>query len=410
MSNSQSANRPRLGSVFALPLQETLSQLQVSRQEGLSQHEARLRLETHGPNQLRGKKSPTLFATMLRQLRSFLILILVAAVLVSIWVGDWVEASVILAIILLNALVGALQERRAEKALQSLKELAAPDARVLRDGATQLIPARDLVPGDLVFLEAGTVVPADLRLVESSRLQIEEASLTGESAPVIKDAELVLDANAQLADRLNCAFASTKVTYGRGIGVVTDTGHDTQVGRIATLLEADDDPPPLQRKLETFGRIMGVAVLIICGLLFVIGLLRSADMGTLFTEGLASFWTSQRQIVTGLFIVAVSLAVAAVPEGLPAVVTMTLALGTQKMLARNTLVRRLASVETLGSATVICTDKTGTLTQNRMTVKQIWTTAGIYQLSQGQEGSVGNLELDGIPITTEDHSQSDTEG
>jgi len=342
---------------------------------------------------------------MLRQLRSFLILILVAAVIVSIWVGDWIEAAVILAIILLNALVGALQERKAERALQSLKELAAPDARVLRDGTSQVIPARNLVPGDLVFLEAGSVVPADLRLAESSRLQIEEASLTGESAPVVKNAELILDEDTQLADRLNCAFASTKVTYGRGLGVVTETGHNTQVGQIATLLESDEDPPPLQQKLEAFGRVMGVAVLVICGLLFVVGLLRNPQLGTLFQQGLSVFWNSQREAVTGLFIVAVSLAVAAVPEGLPAVVTMTLALGTQKMLRKNTLVRRLPSVETLGSATVICTDKTGTLTQNRMTVTQIWTTSGLYHLSDRGAASTSDIQSEGQASEAHDHPQ-----
>lgn len=405
MSISQTPNRSHFEAVFALSTQDAIDQLGGSRQDGLSHEEAERRLETYGLNQLRGKKSPSLFVTMVQQLRSFLILILVAAVIVSILVGDWIEASVILAIILLNALVGTLQERKAERALQSLKELAAPDARVLRDGTTQLIPARNLVPGDLVFLEPGSVVPADLRLVESSRLQIEEASLTGESAPVIKDAGLILDANAQLADRVNCAFASTKVTYGRGVGVVTGTGHNTQVGRIATLLEADEDPPPLQRKLETFGRVMGIAVLIICGLLFVVGLLRSADVSTLFSQGFSAFWTSQREIVIGLFIVAVSLAVAAVPEGLPAVVTMTLALGTQKMLARNTLVRQLPSVETLGSATVICTDKTGTLTQNRMTVTQLWTTSGTYSLSQEGAGPADGIQLDGLRIAVEDHPQ-----
>jgi len=405
MPITQSPNTSHPGETYALTVQDALSQLRVSRQHGLSQDEANHRLETSGPNQLHEKKSRSLFASMLQQLRSVLILILVAAVIVSIWVGDWIEASVILAIILLNALVGAFQERRAEQALQSLKELAAPDARVLRDGVSQMIPARELVPGDLVFLEAGSVVPADLRLIESSRLQIEEASLTGESAPITKDAQMVLDKSTQLADQLNCAFASTKVTYGRGVGVVSETGHDTQVGRIATLLEADDDPPPLQRKLETFGRMMGGAVLVICGLLFIVGILRSADVSVFFSQGFASFWASQKEIITGLFIVAVSLAVAAVPEGLPAVVTMTLALGTQKMLTRNTLVRRLPSVETLGSATVICTDKTGTLTQNRMTVTQIWTTSGTYCRSSNPDASVGNLELGGKPIATEEHPQ-----
>ena len=405
MSRSQSPNGSHSQEFFALSAQDTLSQLGGSRQDGLSHQEAERRLGIHGWNQLRGKKAPSLFVTMLRQLRSFLILILVAAVIVSIWVGDWIEAAVILAIILLNALVGALQERKAERALQSLKELAAPDARVLRDGTTQIIPARNLVPGDLAFLEAGTVVPADLRLVESSRLQIEEASLTGESAPVIKDAKLTLAATTQLADRLNCAFASTKVTYGRGVGVVTGTGHDTQVGRIATLLEADEESPPLQRKLEAFGRVMGIAVLAICGLLFIVGLLRSADVSTLFSQGLSSFWNSQRETVIGLVIVAVSLAVAAVPEGLPAVVTMTLALGTQKMLRRNTLVRRLPSVETLGSATVICTDKTGTLTQNRMTVTQLWTTSGLYRFSNEEAAPASGIQLDGDFVLMDDHLQ-----
>ena len=404
MPISQSSNKPSLELPHTRSIQDVLRHLDVSRQDGLSQQEARQRLETYESNQLRGKKSPSFFATMVQQLRGFLILILAAAVIVSIWVGDWIEAAVILAIILLNALVGALQERKAERALQSLKALAAPDARVLRDGAMQLIPACDLVPGDLVFLEAGTVVPADLRLVESSRLQVEEASLTGESAPVIKDSELLLDSNTQLADRLNSVFASTKVIYGRGMGVVTDTGHGTQVGRIATLLEEDDAPPPLQRKLEAFGRVMGAGVLIVCGLVFIVGILRSADLGTLFSQGFPSFWASQREIVTGLFIVAVSLAVAAVPEGLPAVVTMTLALGTQKMLARNTLVRRLPSVETLGSATVICTDKTGTLTQNRMTVREAWTTTHIYQLSQELNSSDKPYLLEKGLIAREEHA------
>lgn len=405
MSSSQSSNGFYSKAFFALSAQDALNQLGGSRHDGLTHREAEQRLEIHGLNRLRGKKAPSLFVTMLRQLRSFLILILVAAVIVSVWVGNWIEAAVILAIILLNALVGALQERKAERALQSLKELAAPDARVLREGTMQLIPARNLVPGDLVFLEAGTIIPADLRLVESSRLQIEEASLTGESAPVVKDARLTLDAATQLADRLNSAFASTKVTYGRGVGVVTGTGHDTQVGRIATLLEADKEPPPLQRKLEAFGRIMGIAVLGICGLLFIVGLLRSSDLSTLFSQGLSSFWNSQRETVIGLFIVAVSLAVAAVPEGLPSVVTMTLALGTQKMLRRNTLVRRLPSVETLGSATVICTDKTGTLTQNRMTVTQIWTTSGVYSFLGEEAASSGGIRLEEQLIAVEDHPQ-----
>ena len=407
MNDARSARDESRGDYyFTVTSEDTLARLNSSSKQGLTQQEAMQRLESMGANQLEGKRAPSFLTTVFRQLQSFLILILVAAVLVSLWVGNWIEACVILFIILLNAFVGAIQERKAEQALQSLKELAAPEARVLRDGSIQLIPARQLVPGDIVILEAGTMVPADLRLLESSHLQIEEASLTGESASVTKDAERTLDANAQLADRINCAFASTKVTYGRGVGVVTQTGHNTQVGQIATLLAADEEPPPLQQKLESFGRAMGLAVLGICALVFIVGLLRSASLDTLFSQGFSAFWVTQRELVIGLFIVAVSLAVAAVPEGLPAVVTMTLALGTQKMLKKNTLVRRLPSVETLGSATVICTDKTGTLTQNRMTVTQLWTTAGHYTVPEGAAGvSDRVIQLDEQPALLEHHPQ-----
>ncbi len=365
-------------SFFDRSVDDTLAVLATTQDWGLSRQTAQERLIHYGANQLAAKKTPSFLLTFLRQMKGFLILILVLAVVISALVGDWIEAAVILAIILLNALVGTIQERRAERALQSLKALAAPEARVLRDGNIQMIPARELVPGDVVSLEAGAVVPADLRLIDASRLQVDEASLTGEAVPVDKDASVRLDATAQLGDHLNCAYASTRVTYGRGLGVVTATGQQTQVGRIATLLDAPEDAPPLQQKLETFGRVMGGIVLIICGFLFIVGIVRNAELSTLFSQGFAVFWSQQQETVLGLLLVAVSLAVAAVPEGLPAVVTMTLALGTQRMLARNTLVRHLPSVETLGSATVICTDKTGTLTQNRMTVTEIWTTQGVH--------------------------------
>jgi len=361
---------------FSMSARDAVSALSTTADGGLTEDEARRRLGIYGPNELRRKRATPFVVYVLRQLRSVLILILIGAVGVSIWIGDWIEASVILVIVVLNALVGATQERKAERALRSLQTLAAPEATVLRDGEVRSVSASLLVPGDLVRLNAGSIVPADLRLLESARLQIEESALTGESAPVVKNGDAVLEPGTPLADRVNCAWAGTKVTYGRATGVVTETGHDTQVGRIATLLEVEDDPPPLQRKLERFGRTMGLAVIAVCVLLFVIGLLKTSDVSMLSTDGWAGFWQAQRASVTGLFIVAVSLAVAAVPEGLPAVVTMTLALGTQKMLRQNALVRRLPSVETLGAATVICTDKTGTLTQNRMTVTEAWTASG----------------------------------
>jgi len=386
---------------FSTSAREVLSTLSTAADEGLTEDEARRRLGVYGLNELRRKRATPFAVYVLRQLRSVLILILIGAVGVSIWIGDWIEAAVILVIVLLNALVGATQERKAERALRSLQTLAAPDATVLRDGEIRSVPASLLVPGDIVTLDAGSIVPADLRLLASARLRIEESALTGESAPALKDSDAVLEPDTLLAYRVNCAWAGTKVTYGRATGVVTETGHDTQVGRIATLLEVEDDPPPLQRKLERFGRTMGLAVIAVCVLLFVVSLLRSSEISMLSTDGWADFWQAQRASVTGLFIVAVSLAVAAVPEGLPAVVTMTLALGTQKMLRRNALVRRLPSVETLGAATVICTDKTGTLTQNRMTVTEAWTASGTTSWTTKTDDARQRLTQDGRVVSLE---------
>ena len=399
---TDTSDRASPASAFSTAARSILSELDTTVDTGLSEEEARRRLASYGPNELRRKRPTPFLVYVLRQLRSVLILILVAAVAVSIWVGDWIEAFVILAIVVLNAFVGAVQERKAEQALLSLRSLAAPNARALRDGKARSVPASTLVPGDIVTLDAGSIVPADLRLLETARLQVEESALTGESAPVLKNSDATLEADTPLADRVNCAWAGTKVTYGRATAVVTETGQATQVGRIAALLEEDSDPPPLQRKLERFGRTMGLAVVSVCVLLFVVGLLRSADLSALSAEGFRAFWASQRTAVTGLFIVAVSLAVAAVPEGLPAVVTLTLAVGTQKMLRRNALVRRLPSVETLGAATVICTDKTGTLTQNRMTVTEAWTASGttIWGTAPPTEGPA--LTRDGLSVSLED--------
>ena len=373
--------RTQLDLAHTLDVQTVLQVVDTSLETGLSTREAQQRLNQYGPNQLREVKPPSFLASILNQLRSILILILVAAVLLSVWMGQWVEASVILAIILLNALVGALQERRAEQALQRLREMAPPEALVLRDGTLHTMPAKDLVPGDVVQLDAGAIVPADLRLLETSRLQIDESSLTGESLAVSKSATAEIADDAAVADRTNLAYSNSVVSYGRGIGVVVATGQQTQIGQLATLLEQPEKAPPLQRKLEAFGRLMGAAVLGICALLFLVGLVRSPEIHILFDQGLVAFWEAGRSTILGLLIVAVSLAVAAVPEGLPAVVTMTLAIGTQRMLRRNTLVRKLPSVESLGSATIICTDKTGTLTQNQMTVCEIYTLGKSYTVS-----------------------------
>ena len=404
MSEEKLADTARVNEPHALSRQEVLAALGVDENAGLDEQEAGRRLTTHGANELPENPPPPFWRRLVAQLRGTIMLILFAAVAISAALGDWVEAGVIFAIVVLNALVGALQEARAERALQGLKQLSAPTARVLRDRVVQTVPARTLVPGDIVLLEAGSIVPADLRLTQTARMRVDESSLTGESVPVEKDAEKILDPAAGVADRANCAFSGATITYGRGRGVVVATGIGSELGKIAAAIEQPEEATPLQRKLEEFGRVMGIGVLIICALVFIVGIVRSPQLGSLFDAGFRAFLTGGRETIIMLFVVAVSLAVAAVPEGLPAVVTMSLALGTRKMLDRNALVRRLASVETLGAATIICTDKTGTLTQNRMTVTDVWTISGAYRI-EGDEGDEfdGDVYAKDKPIEAREH-------
>ncbi len=344
---------------------EAVARLHSDFELGLDQAEAGARLATSGPNQLEEAPRPGFWSHLARQLNDFLVIILIVASLVSFALRDYIEAGAILAIVVLNALLGVLQEARAEEALASLKKMTAPEAHAIRGGRQVDVPARELVVGDVVLLEAGNYVPADLRLIGAVNLKIEEASLTGEAVPVDKEAELVLDADIPLADRKNAAYMGTVVTYGRGRGVVVATGMRTQIGLIAEMIQSfETEPTPLQRKLDRVGRSLGIGALAICGIVFLVGLLRfvlhPTPGETLLHAGLE------------LFIVAVSLAIAAVPEGLPAVVTICLALGMQRMVRRHALLRRLPAVEALGSATTICSDKTGTLTQNAMTAVQVW--------------------------------------
>jgi len=337
-----------------------LKRLETPPAEGLTTEEAQRRLAQYGPNELQEKPRRTYLQMVLEQLRSFVILLLLGAAIISAILSEPVEAIAIIAIILLNTILGVVQESRAEAALAALKRMAAPDSQVLRDGKRITVPAPELVPGDIVFLEAGYYVPADVRLIEAVNLRVEEAALTGESVPVQKNAAATLEPGAALGDRKNSAFMGTVVNYGRGKGVVTSTGMHTQLGLIATMLQAvQEEQTPLQKKLDQLGKTLGYAALIVCGLVFAVGLIESAGAIDL-------------NLIIGLFMIAVSLAVAAVPEGLPAVVTVSLALGMQEMIKRHALIRRLSSVETLGSATVICSDKTGTLTQNEMTVTRVW--------------------------------------
>jgi len=331
--------------------------LQTDLPKGLSAAEAAARRRQHGPNALPEAKKKTLLAMFLGQFKDFLVLILVAAAAVSLALGQWTDASAIIAILILNAVLGAVQEKRAGRALEALKKLSVPECEVIRDGATVNISSETVVPGDLVVLREGAFVPADLRLAQAHNLRVDEASLTGESEPVEKSAD-PLDDHASLADRACMAYAGTVVTYGRGQGLVVATGMEREIGRIAKLLQhTPETTTPLQKRLAGFGKLLGAATLAICGLTFLLGLARGEPL-----------WE--------MFMTAVSLAVAAIPEGLPAIVTVVLALGVYRMSRHHAIVRKLPAVETLGCATTICTDKTGTLTENRMTVTTVWTPGG----------------------------------
>lgn len=364
----------------AIDNEEVLLQLEAFSDEGLSSEEAARRLQECGPNAI-SEAPPTTFWQMLwEQFNNFVVILLIVAALVSAVLGDYLEAAAITAIVILNAALGVVQQRRAEQALASLRKLAAPEAHVIRDGSRQVISASQLVPGDLVLLEAGNFVPADVRLIEAVNLRIEEAALTGESVAVQKDANIRLESNIPLGERKNTAFMGTLVNYGRGKGVVIATGMYTQLGMIATMLQSvQQEPTPLQRRLDQLGKTLGWASLAVCGLVFIVGWLRGFNP-------------------LDMFLVAVSLAIAAVPEGLPAVVTISLALGMREMIKRHALIRRLSSVETLGSATVICSDKTGTLTQNEMTVTRLWVDGQFIEISGAGYAPSGEFLVDQKPI------------
>ncbi|MFN2245031.1 MAG: cation-translocating P-type ATPase [Anaerolineae bacterium] len=365
---------------------EAASALDTNLDKGLTAGEVGKRREQFGANELREAPGRSFWRMLLDQFNQFLVIILIVAAIVSALIGwtefnrsgdttEFIDAIAIMAIVILNAVLGVVQEGRAEEALAALKKMSAPNARVLRDGYTQTVPSRELVPGDVVILETGNYVPADVRLIESVNLRIEEASLTGESVPVGKDAEEDLKPEAVLGDRHNMAFMSTVITYGRGQGLVVATGMDTEIGKIAEMIQSyEEEPTPLQVKLDQLGKTLGIITLFICALVGVIGVVRDTQLGILFSQGFSAYVGLEETIpkLVEMFMVAVSLAIAAVPEGLPAVVTIALALGMQEMVRRHALIRKLPAVETLGSATAICSDKTGTLTQNEMTAVQMY--------------------------------------
>ncbi len=373
----------------ALEPEKALHTLATSPQ-GLTEEEAKKRLVRYGPNQLAEAPPPSFWKKLWDQFNNFVVWLLIVAAVVSAGLGDWVEAAAIMAIVVLNAILGLVQESRAEQALAKLRQMAAPDAHVIREGRRKVIPARDVVPGDIVLLEAGNYVPADVRLMESVNLRIDESALTGESSPVTKDASIVIRDRVPLGDQKNMAFMGTLVSYGRGRGVVVSTGMRTQLGMIARMLQSvETEPTPLQKRLDQLGRTLGWGALAVCGLVFVVGWMRGFDP-------------------LDMFLIAVSLAIAAVPEGLPAVVTISLALGMREMVKRHALIRRLASVETLGSTTVICSDKTGTLTQNEMTVTHLWVDGKVFQISGQGYTPRGDFLLDDKPITPWDYPATTT--
>jgi Ca2+-transporting ATPase len=366
--------------------QQTISQvltaMSVDPGQGLSTEEARDRLTRYGTNTFAEKKPKTMLQKFFSQLNDPLIYILLVAVAISLFLKEFGDASIIMAVILLNATIGMVQESKAEKSLEALKKLSSPVALVLREGIQTEVPASELVPGDIVMLEAGRIVPADLRLLETVNLKIEESALTGESVPVQKDGSYVAAGEVTLGDRLNMAYLSTHVAYGRGEGVVVNTGMETEIGKIARLInETVDEMTPLQKRLADLGKVLGIVAVLLCVILFALALIQGRD-------------------VIEMFITAISLAVAAVPEGLPAVVTIVLALGVQRMVKVNTIVRKLPAVETLGSVSVVCSDKTGTLTQNKMTVTHAYVDEALMLVDQ-LNYEVHHLLINGFVLCTD---------
>ncbi|MBQ2802671.1 MAG: cation-translocating P-type ATPase [Lachnospiraceae bacterium] len=358
-------------------VQETVLELNSDEQKGLTDGEAFRRLQANGKNELKGSHKKTMLETFVEQLMDPLIYVLLAAAVVSVFLQEISDAIIITIVIMVNAIVGMVQEGKARRALEFLKKLTSPKAIVIREGRKSEVLASELVKGDLVYLEAGCQVPADIRLVEGANLKVEESALTGESLPVEKDAGFLARGAKEitLGDRRNMVYMSTMVTYGRATGLVTATGMDTEIGKIAAMItEEKEELTPLQKRLGELGKYLSILSLILCAALFAIAVF-------------------QKRNIFEMLITAISLAVAAVPEGLPAVVTICLALSVTKMVKVNTIIRRLPSVETLGAVSVVCSDKTGTLTQNRMTVEKCWCNDKILTVEQLKQNYQRNMDF-----------------
>ncbi|NLN53778.1 MAG: cation-translocating P-type ATPase [Firmicutes bacterium] len=361
---------------FTKSREEVLKEFAVDPAAGLSSEEAQYRLAKYGENKLKGKPKKGLAALFFAQLQDMLIYVLLGATVITVLIGEYVDAIIILSVVVLNAVIGVVQEFKAEKAIEALQKMTTPKAVVRRDGEVKEINSEEVVPGDIVIIDAGRYVPADLRLIESVNLQIEESALTGESVPADKNAdELHEDPKTPLGDKSNMAFMSTLATYGRGEGVVVASGMETEVGKIAKILDEDhDELTPLQKRLEELGKVLGFFAIGICALIFVIALFQKRDLFE-------------------MFLTAISLAVAAIPEGLAAIVAIVLALGVTRMSKINAIVKKLPAVETLGSVNIICSDKTGTLTQNKMTVVKTYTANNLADVPKvGSDFRITNID------------------
>ena len=339
--------------------EEVLKKLKTNRKEGLTNDEVKFRQEKYGENQLSEKNKETILKKFIKQFQDFMIIILIIASIVSAGVSyfqgenDYIDSIIILAIVILNSIMGVIQEVKAEKAIEALKQMTPPKAKVIREGKTEDINAKELVPGDMVILEAGNIVPADCRLIECFNLKVEESSLTGETEAISKNAEVICKKDIPLGDKINMVYMASTVVNGHAKAVVTDIGMNTKVGQIADMINQNESPEtPIQKKLGKVGKTLGIICLVICVIIFVIGLIRKINP-------------------IEMFMTSVGLAVAAIPEGLPAIVTIVLSIGVTKMAKKNSIIRKLPAVETLGSSKVICSDKTGTLTQNKMKVVEI---------------------------------------
>jgi P-type Ca2+ transporter type 2C len=358
---------------FSKSTDEVLKEIDVDPSLGLSDEEAIVRLKTGGPNKLQKKKKKSVFLMFVGQLQDWLIYILFVAVVITLFMGEYIDAAIIILVIITNAFLGVLQEVKAGKAIEALQKLSFPQTLVRRSGVIKEINSEKIVRGDILILDAGRFIAADIRLVESANLQIDESALTGESVPSDKDASLIYDdLKTPLGDRANTAFMSTHVTHGRGIGVVVETGMNTEIGKIAGIIISEKKPKtPLEIRLDKLGKTIGKCAIGICLLIFIIAIL-------------------QGRAIADMFLMSVSLAVASIPEGLAAIVAVVLSIGVTGMSRKNAIIRKLPAVETLGSVNIICSDKTGTLTQNKMTVTAYFNLEGEMSVGRNQKNTATN--------------------